>query len=142
MQLTHQAKTKKKYTTKHLLATFGFNQIEEKPIVVAQLLTPDASSIIASSDAEVNQVHGAPPTNPHSDGDGSGKDGAARTTKAPQKQPTSPHITKMDKSKGRTPEFQHLPPYPLVPQAQPVTVRRSQIESKKPMADWMIELSD
>jgi hypothetical protein len=61
MQLTHQAKTKKRFTTMDLFAKMGYNA----PGNGAKTLpTPEASSALASSDGEVNQTHDTPPQSP------------------------------------------------------------------------------
>lgn len=64
MQLAHQAKTKKRYTTKDLFARLGFNSPHDEVAAVVQLPTPGASSALTSSDAEGNQARDTPPTSP------------------------------------------------------------------------------
>jgi mediator of replication checkpoint protein 1 len=141
MQLTHQAKTKKRYTTKDLIATFGY-QMNEETTKVAQLPTPDPSSAPVSSDAEVNQIHGTPPTSPPRVEKAVGNDDTTtpQTLETPQEEELdSPPRAELDKGKGRAPEFQHLPTNPLV---VPTTVQHVRIEPKKPASTEMVNLSD
>ncbi|KAL6702904.1 hypothetical protein ACN47E_000805 [Coniothyrium glycines] len=59
MQLTHQAKTKKRFTTQDLLTRFGFNLPNDG---ITSLPTPDASSNLNSSDAEAAHVQATSPS--------------------------------------------------------------------------------
>ncbi|KAF2116201.1 MRC1-like domain-containing protein [Lophiotrema nucula] len=162
MQLTHQAKTKKRYGTKDLFSKLGFVQVDSEilPAPIA-LPTPDASSAMASSDAEGNQCHDTPPTSPPSQDDIVDKDvtmtgietadamgDAQGTGVVPtllESQPTSPVPARTDKGKGRAPEFQHLPVNPLVAHAHvslPSTMAKAVSKPSKPAKTNMIELSD
>lgn len=141
MQLTHQAKTKKRYGMKDLLSKFGYNQDD------SSAPTPDSNSVLASSDAEGNQHHDTPPTSPPSQEDmmKMGKVPAATSSSAPAdalSAPTSPVLPGIDKGKGRAPEFQHLPVNPLVEQAQSVTAQNARVTTRAPAKADMIELSD
>ncbi|KAF2706952.1 hypothetical protein K504DRAFT_385581 [Pleomassaria siparia CBS 279.74] len=144
MQLTHQAKTKKRYTTKDLLATFGFNQTEEEPTTLAQLPTPDASSMLASSDAEVNQSRNTtPPMSPSGHKAMASKDQPLeRIGTLQDMQITSPPRANTEKGKGRAPEYQHLPANPLAEKMPSITVQRAQVELKEPVTTDMVDLSD
>ncbi|KAF1977342.1 hypothetical protein BU23DRAFT_526724 [Bimuria novae-zelandiae CBS 107.79] len=136
MQLTHQAKTKKRYGTKDLFAKFGFNQGIERAEITG-LPTPVASSVPATSDAEV-QAHDTPPTSPPGFEDAPEKDEVMTGIEAP----ASPVPVKVDKGKGRAPEFQHLPPNQTMEAARHITVQNARLESKKPKEDAMIDLDD
>lgn len=146
MQLTHQAKTKKRYGAKDLLARFGFNQgndISE----TAGLPTPDGSSLPPSPNVEGHQTHDTPPTSPPAFEDVPEKDVAdtdietpAATT--PQDQCASPRPAKIDKGKGRAPEFQHVPLNPSLAQSNTVTVQNARVKLRDPVAAAMVELSD
>jgi mediator of replication checkpoint protein 1 len=144
MQLTHQAKTKKRYSTKDLLVTFGY-QMNEETAVVAQLPTPAPSSAPVSSDAEVNQIHDTPPKSPCCGEKAFGNDD---TITAPaletlqEEELDSPPRAKLDKGKGRAPEFQHLPTNPLITQVHSTTVQHTRVEPKKPASTEMVDLSD
>jgi mediator of replication checkpoint protein 1 len=143
MQLTHQAKTKKRYTTKDLMATFGY-QMSEETTEVAQLPTPDPSSAPVSSDVEVNQIHDTPTSPP------CGKDAGViedTTTVEELEMPLAEELVsssgaRLDKGKGRAIEFQHLPVNPLLAQAQLIIVRHAQVEPRKPASTEMVDLSD
>ncbi|KAF2655229.1 hypothetical protein K491DRAFT_630538 [Lophiostoma macrostomum CBS 122681] len=153
MQLAHQAKTKKKYGTKDLFAKFGFNQPDTETIPGAALPTPDPSFLSHSSDVEINQHHDTPPTSPPSQED-------------LQKQPNlvaeptllarddeiqaaavlstsvSPLLPRVDKGKGRAPEFQHLPPKPAVERPKPTVIRPARNTIEQPAITDLVELSD
>jgi mediator of replication checkpoint protein 1 len=143
MQLTHQAKTKKRYTTKDLMATFGY-QMNEKTTEAAQLPTPDPSSAPVSSDVEVNQIHDRPASPPR-DKDA---DAIEDTTTVEEMEMSLDEVLasspgmRLDKGKGQAPEFQHLPVNPLVAQAQPIIVRNAQVGPRKPASTEMVDLSD
>ncbi|KAF1845417.1 uncharacterized protein K460DRAFT_311793 [Cucurbitaria berberidis CBS 394.84] len=145
MQLTHQAKTKKRYSTKDLFVRMGFTAPGEE---TGALPTPDASSALASSDAEVNQVHDTPPTSPPREEERLEKHVLPTSMATPtamgaeQDQDQSPVSTKLDKGKGRAPEFQHLPQHPWMKQEEPVIIQKAQIDYTKPSDDVMVELSD
>jgi mediator of replication checkpoint protein 1 len=113
MQLTHQSKTKKRFSTKDLFSRFGLDTSEET--AAATLPTPETSSAVASSDTEANQMHEIAPQD---------LDSAAR----------------LEKGKGRAPEFQHLPVHSWM-QPKPVVVQQVQIQ-ERPSNDDMVELSD
>lgn len=137
MQLTHQAKTKKRYGTKDLFAKFGFNQgLEERE---TGLPTPDASSVPATSDVEAAQSHDTPPTSPHRF-EAAQKD--ERMTGVEGDKPTSPVPVRLDKGKGRAPEFQHLPPSQTMQLVQPVVAQNAHVEPTKPSAEIMVDLDD
>jgi mediator of replication checkpoint protein 1 len=150
MQLTHQAKTKKKYGMKDLLSKFGLGQVDSEIVAVP---TPDASSVLASSDVEGNHIHDTPPTSPPSQDDDVEKEThisdaqtqPAKGTPVPELalfSPSAPSvISKTDKGKGRAPEFEHVPQNPLIKQSQPITAN-SVLESKTLSTSTMIELSD
>lgn len=73
MQLTHEARTKVKFTTESLFAKFNFRQQQPAPHVHSEL--PDGSSSAnTSSDAENRLPHDTPPSSPPSRG-GSEKGG-------------------------------------------------------------------
>ncbi|KAI4642962.1 hypothetical protein J4E93_007031 [Alternaria ventricosa] len=142
MQLTHQAKTKKRFTTQDLFKKFNY-QVPNAEVVT--LPTPEASSALTSSDAEANQIQDTPPTSPqrHNATEEKGASLDQQTsTAAPESniQPTEP--ARVDKGKGRAPEFQHLPVHPWMKQAEPVTVHTAAVETKKTSDNDMVELSD
>ncbi|KNG51541.1 mrc1-like domain-containing protein [Stemphylium lycopersici] len=145
MQLTHQAKTKKRFTTQDLFKKFNF-QVPNAD--VAALPTPEPSSALASSDAEANQVHQTPPTSPSRHEDGSDKQPTPRVqqTSAPipeaQDGLDSLESTKVDKGKGRAPEFQHLLEHPWMKQKEAVTMQNASVDTKDASGDAMVELSD
>ncbi|ORX97109.1 MRC1-like domain-domain-containing protein [Clohesyomyces aquaticus] len=153
MQLTHQAKTKKKYGMKDLFARFNYNQ--PIPEETTAPLTPDASSMIGTSDAEGNQAHDTPPTSPLAQDHLNEKPEAMATietppaTEVPQEKgdieapvATTPPPMRMDKGKGRAPEFQHLPINPLIQQAAQVITQKAQIPVTTPREVEMVDLSD
>ncbi|KAH8730891.1 MRC1-like domain-containing protein [Phaeosphaeriaceae sp. PMI808] len=139
MQLTHQSKTKKKHTLNDLYSRFGFSAPSAESPVVEALPTPDASSALASSDAEANRTHDTPPTSPPREEASPTKEAAAP---APLSEKTSPPHTKIDKGKGRAPEFQHLPPHPWMQKGESVIVQNVRVDVKGPADHTMIELSD
>ncbi|KAH7383262.1 MRC1-like domain-containing protein [Pyrenochaeta sp. MPI-SDFR-AT-0127] len=142
MQLTHQAKTKKRYSTKDLFARMGYNAPNE---LAGALPTPDPSSALSSSDAEANQPQDTPPTSPPAEEAHVEKNSPptvmTTTTALGQKQDQDqdqnepPVPAKIDKGKGRAPEFQHLPLQPWMKQTESVIVQNAQV-------DGMVELSD
>jgi mediator of replication checkpoint protein 1 len=144
MQLTHQAKTKKRYGTKDLFAKFGYPEGVESAETLG-LPTPDTSSLPASPDAEDgDQTKDTPPTSPPSF-ETAGLETGVRTpdATAPLDESTSLSSTKVDKGKGRAPEFQHLPPNASMMHAEPLIVQRAQPASKTPPAQTeMVDLSD
>ncbi|KAF1945310.1 hypothetical protein EJ02DRAFT_369648 [Clathrospora elynae] len=145
MQLTHQAKTKKRYTTKDLFKRFGFQAPNEE---VVALPTPEPSSTLASSDAEANHIEDTPPTSPPRQEDAPVKEpvphvlATSTASAAEQDNSHSPMPTQVDKGKGRAPEFQHLPVHPWMKQAEPVSVQNAVVDAKKSFDDAMVELSD
>ncbi|OAG12216.1 uncharacterized protein CC84DRAFT_1226231 [Paraphaeosphaeria sporulosa] len=146
MQLTHQAKTKKRYGTKDLFAKFGFNQGVEDAESAA-LPVSENSSVPATSDAEAAPSRDTPPTSPPSFEDASEKDdtlGKPHLTGAadPMEEGAPPAPTKVDKGKGRAPEFQHLPPNQIMQLAQPLIVQNALIEPKEFGSEIMVDLDD
>ncbi|KAF2690114.1 hypothetical protein K458DRAFT_399493 [Lentithecium fluviatile CBS 122367] len=147
MQLTHQSKTKKRYGTKDLFAKFGYSQGIDG-MDTGGLPTPDLSSHPASPNAEQGlQSHDTPPTSPPSFEEAPQKDEGMAGLDTPNATAPAPENTalrpaKLDKGKGRAPEFQHLPPNPLLAQSKSVTVHRAQLGPRKPAPATMVELSD
>jgi mediator of replication checkpoint protein 1 len=144
MQLTHQAKTKKKYGLDQLFSRFAYNAPNTGTVVVESLPTPEASSALTSSDAEANQSHDTPPTSPDKP---LTKDVTEIevTTTGPAAKPLSEISippTVVDKGKGRAPEFQHLPPHPWTNQTEQVAVRTVLVDAQKPVDQPMVDLSD
>lgn len=88
MQLTHQAKTKKKYNTKDLLRRFAPAHADADAEIVQSMPTPEASSIHHSSDAEQRET---PPSSP------------------PTQQTDSVEPRKLDKGKERADERPRTP---------------------------------
>lgn len=142
MQLTHQAKTKKRFTTQDLFKKFNYQAPNAE---VVTLPTPEASSALASSDAEANQIHDTPPTSPPrqnaTEEKGAPLDQQTPTT-APESNIQPPEPAGVDKGKGRAPEFQHLPVHPWMKQVEPVTVHTAVVDTKKSSDNDMVELSD
>jgi mediator of replication checkpoint protein 1 len=131
MQLTHQAKTKKKYGIKDLLPRFGLAQVGSELVSAPAIPTPDASSVVASSDAEAAPEHHTPPTSPPRQEDATlGLEPSA-----------SPQLLRQDKGKGRAPESQHVPSNPLVQQTM-LAVQKERASARKSVPTEMIELSD
>ncbi|KAF1911121.1 MRC1-like domain-containing protein [Ampelomyces quisqualis] len=128
MQLTHQTKTRKKYGLDQLFSRFAYNAPNAERRVMDGLPTPDASSALASSDAEVNQSHETPPTSPPMQEEQTPKEAAASAV--------------VDKGKGRAPEFQHLPPHPWTRQTEPATAQNAQVDATRAPTPAMVELSD
>jgi mediator of replication checkpoint protein 1 len=142
MQLTHQAKTKKKYGLDHLFSRFAYNAPNTEGTVVEDLPTPEPSSALASSDGEVNQVHDTPPTSPPLQEDPSTKE-ATKTTHTAQSEHVSSEVPQVvDKGKGRAPEFQHLPPHSWKGLTGQTTVQTAQVDVQKSVDHPMVELSD
>lgn len=145
MQLTHQAKTKKRFTTQDLFKKFNFQAPNTDSVA---LPTPEASSALASSDAEANQVQNPLPTSP------------SRQNEAPEADLTTsiekpsaltsntenfvhlPNPAKLDKGKGRAPEFQHLPEHPWMKQTETAARQDAEADTKSASNDAMVELSD
>ena len=142
MQLTHQAKTKKRFTTQDLFKKFNYQAPNAE---VVPLPTPEASSALTSSDAEANQIQDTPPTSPQrhnaTQEKGASVDQQTSTT-APESNVQPPEPARVDKGKGRAPEFQHLPVHPWMKQIEPVTVHTAVVETKKTSDNDMVELSD
>lgn len=146
MQLAHQAKTKKRYSTKDLFARFGFNQGVEGT-ESAGLPTPENSSMPATSDAEAAPARDTPPTSPPTFEDVPERDDAMEMpylTGAVNLLPktTSLAPAKVNKGKSRAPEFQHLPPNQMMEFSQPVTVQSALIEPKESGLAIMVDLDD
>lgn len=135
MQLTHQAKTKKKHTVKDLFSRFGFDApgmdiTVSEPVDVAQ-----PSSAPGSSDVDANELKDTPPTSPPS--------AVEETEKEITSQIETPvEPARLDKGKGRAPEFAHLPPRPWETQAEAVTMQHAQLQTQAPADIAMIDLSD
>jgi mediator of replication checkpoint protein 1 len=146
MQLTHQAKTKKKYGLDSLFTRFAYNAPNAGTAVVEGLPTPEASSAVGSSDIEVNQVHDTPPASPPRQNKSSLKNSMdiEATTTEPAAAPTSEasFLPTVDKGKGRAPEFQHLPPHPWMKQTEQVAVRSALVDVSEPVDQPMVDLSD
>ncbi|KZM24347.1 uncharacterized protein EKO05_0005624 [Ascochyta rabiei] len=146
MQLTHQSKTKKRYSTKDLFTKFGFNAPNDGTATAPP--TPEPISALVSSDIEAQPIHDTPPTSPpHQDGatekamleDGNS---TPKATVIEQADDATPVPTRTDKGKGRAPEFAHLPTRTWGTHAQPVTVQHAQVRAVTPLDDAMVELSD
>jgi mediator of replication checkpoint protein 1 len=144
MQLTHQAKTKKRFTTQDLFKKFNY---QAPGVEVAALSNPEPSSALQSSDAEANQIHDTPPTSPPRQEHALQKETMPTELEAPtamadeQDDLETPRPAKIDKGKGRAPEFQHLPVPAWMKEAS-VTVQNEAVDAKKPSHDAMVELSD
>ncbi|KAG9187423.1 hypothetical protein G6011_05294 [Alternaria panax] len=142
MQLTHQAKTKKRFTTQDLFKKFNY---QAPGAEVVTLPTPEPSSALASSDAEANQIHDTPPTSPprqHAPDEKNARLDQQVSTTMTDSKAQSPEPVKLDKGKGRAPEFQHLPVHPWMEQTEPVTVDKAVVDTKKASNNAMVELSD
>jgi mediator of replication checkpoint protein 1 len=142
MQLTHQAKTKKRFTTQDLFKKFNYQAPGAEVLI---LPTPEPSSALASSDAEVNQVHDTPPTSPpkqHAPEEKNAPLDQHVSTTVTESKAQSPEPAKIDKGKGRAPEFQHLPIHPWMKQTEPVTVHKAVVDTKEVAVNEMVELSD
>jgi mediator of replication checkpoint protein 1 len=121
MQLTHQAKTKKRFTTMDLFAKMGYNA----PGNGAKTLpTPEASSALASSDGEVNQTHDTPPQSP-SHHNGLQEDMSSSLAVE------APALTKEDKGKGRA-----------LDSHEPLITHNAAIPTEQTADSAMVELSD
>jgi mediator of replication checkpoint protein 1 len=145
MQLTHQSKTKKRYTTKDLFAKFGFNAPDEEETTAPS--TPERGTGLVSSDIEAQAMHDTPPTSPPRQDDIMDKDTAETSSTTPKAvvvgdlDEVTPVPSRPDKGKGRAPEFAHLPPRTWPAQAQAVAVRQAQVPAV-PANEIMVELSD
>ncbi|KAH7092952.1 MRC1-like domain-containing protein [Paraphoma chrysanthemicola] len=148
MQLTHQAKTKKRHTMKDLFSRLGYNAPDDRNAAAESLPTPDASSALASSDAEVNQIHDTPPTSPSrrietlNKMTRKGESAPAEITAAAMTDSSLSAPSKIDKGKGRASEFQHLPAHPWTRKDSNLIVNSAEVEAKDSAEDAMIELSD
>lgn len=147
MQLTHQAKTRKKHTVKDLFSRFGFDTSNGNDTAAETLPTPAPSSALASSDAEANQSHETPPTSPPTVEEQEPEkvttesmDVVQQVSSEVQSKEVSPP-RKLDKGKGRAPEFQHLPPHPWMKQTEQTIVQTARV-TPKPSNEALIELSD
>ena len=145
MQLTHQSKTKKRYTTKDLFAKFGFNAPDDEETTAPP--TPKRSAGLVSSDVEAQAMHDTPPTSPPRQDDMIEKDSVENNNTTPKAvlvedlEEVTPVPSRLDKGKGRAPEFAHLPPRTWPVQAQAVTVQQAQVPTAS-ADDVMVELSD
>ncbi|KAF2849883.1 hypothetical protein T440DRAFT_398352 [Plenodomus tracheiphilus IPT5] len=141
MQLTHQAKTKKRFTTKDLFAKMGYNVPNDG---LETLPTPDTSSALASSDAEPAQMHESPLAEPQEEADMEDKQVLPMMPATGPEQHTKvlDMPLKLDKGKGRAPEFQHLPVNPWMEQAKSIIVQNATVQARTSSKDTMIELSD
>lgn len=146
MQLTHQAKTKKRYSTKDLFTKFGFNAPDEDTVTTPT--TPEKATTFVSSDAEAQSAHETPPTSPSCQDDVAEiaiADCIHTTPKAtivPETDDTTPVPSKLDKGKGRAPEFAHLPTRSWPLQEQTVIVQHAHVPAAEPFDHAMVELSD
>ncbi|KAF9700470.1 hypothetical protein EKO04_001224 [Ascochyta lentis] len=146
MQLTHQSKTKKRYSTKDLFSKFGFNAPDNETATAAP--TPEPISALVSSDIEAQPMHDTPPTSPpHYDGlvEKASTEVGSITPKATvvgQADDATLTATRTDKGKGRAPEFAHLPTRTWGTQAQPTTVQHARVQTVTPLDEAMVELSD
>jgi mediator of replication checkpoint protein 1 len=140
MQLTHQSKTKKRYGTKDLFAKMGYTA----GLADSGLPTPDPSSQPASPDVEMDQNDNTLQNPSHEDTTMNDIVDAAMdnlSEPAPANEIAS-SPPRLNKGKGRAPEFQHLPPNAAMEQLKPLTVQNAQISTKKPTNALMVELSD
>ena len=152
MQLTHQAKTKKRHSIKDLMSRLGYNQVDSELVPAAGFPTPDPSSALTSSDAEGNQEHTTPPASPlRHQHDNNNKQEALNTTRGGittqlTPAPPSPFHPKLEKGKERALEFQHLPRNPCAAHSESTIVKNvppvAANMAEKPVIDEMIELSD
>jgi mediator of replication checkpoint protein 1 len=143
MQLTHQSKTKKRYNVKDLTSRWGLQSLNANKAVVESLPTADLSSALASSDAEAIQLEDTPPTSPPRPEEPQAKDVAQCNVIAPEatSDAQSAVSVKVDKGKGRAPEFAHLPPNFWTERAEQLKVQNTRVDVKK-SANTMVELSD
>lgn len=130
MQLAHQAKTKKKITTKDLFARFNFRQEDAGVVICPEgVQENNGSSVLASSDVEGRHEHNTPPTSPPSQDEHSVKEvegsvvlpAAAENIDINEELLTwgevqDEFIKRVDKGKGRAVESQHIPINPRVMQ--------------------------
>ena len=130
MQLAHQAKTKKKITTKDLFARFNFRQEDADVVICPEgVQENNASSVLASSDVEGQHGHDTPPTSPPSQDEHSVKEvegsaappAAAGNIDINEELPNwgevqDEFIKRVNKGKGRAVESQHIPINPRVMQ--------------------------
>jgi mediator of replication checkpoint protein 1 len=143
MQLTHQAKTKKKYGLDSLFTRFAYNAPNAGTTVVEGLPTPEASSVLGSSDIEVNQTHDTPPASPPKQKESPLKSSMEiESTAAAAPVSETFVMPTLDKGKGRAPEFQHLPPHPWMKQSEQIAVRSALVDVQKPTDQPMVDLSD
>lgn len=151
MQLTHQAKTKKKYGVSDLFSRFGLAKVDSELVPAAAVALPDMSSAMASSDVEGAEQYDTPPSSPPK-GDEEAHKGKTpdATTSTQQEERTTVDLAAaasnepprtLDKGKGRAPEFQHLPVNPLIEQTRPAQ-KVPAVNVSKPESADMVELSD
>jgi mediator of replication checkpoint protein 1 len=145
MQLTHQAKTKKRFTTQDLFKKFNFQAPNTD---AAALPTPEPSSALASSDAEVSQIQNTLPKSPSRQENAVGTHAVPCFEKTSALMPEtqngvhSPEPANVDKGKGRAPEFQHLPEHPWMKQKETARRQNTSADTKTALDDAMVELSD
>lgn len=145
MQLTHQSKTKKRYSTKDLFAKFGFYAPDEEETTAPP--TPEKSAGLVSSDVEAQATHDTPPTSPPRHDDMMKNRTIEINNTTPKAvvleglDEVTPIPSRLDKGKGRAPEFAHLPTRTWPAEAQAVTVQQAQVQAV-PADDIMVELSD
>ena len=125
MQLTHQAKTKKRYTTKDLFTRLGF-QLPNDPAETSPL--PDSSSVPASSDMQANQAQDTPPTSPPRQEGIADKNESSIATAVP--------------IATGTVHNQHLPLPSRLDKAGPIVVSNVQVDTRSLPDDGMVELND
>ena len=146
MQLTHQSKTKKRYSTKDLFTRFGFSAPDIETTIAPP--TPEKITTLVSSDVETQPAHDTPPTSPPRQDDLTEQvpteigNTTPKATVIEEEDNTTPLPTKVDKGKGRAPEFAHLPTRSWPTQAQPVTVQRARVQTVETSDNTMVELSD
>ncbi|KAF1363353.1 hypothetical protein EJ07DRAFT_174081 [Lizonia empirigonia] len=143
MQLAHQSKTKKRYTTKDLFARFGLNSPAHETVAI--LPTPEPSSALASSDVEAQQMDDTPPTSPPRHDGATEKittEGHNTVLEAVTVDQVEEVTPRPDKGKGRAPEFAHVPTRTWTRQTEPVIVQRSQLQNMASSDNTMVELSD
>ncbi|KAJ4993785.1 MRC1-like domain-containing protein [Stagonosporopsis vannaccii] len=135
MQLTHQAKTKKRYSTKDLFTRFGFNGVDEE--VTTAPTTPEKTTALVSSDVEAQPAHDTPPTSPPRQVEAESCDVTPKAVLLPMTDDTTPMPARVDKGKGRASEFAHLPTRSWPLRGQQAIAQRAQFSDST-----MVELSD
>ncbi|OCL06915.1 hypothetical protein AOQ84DRAFT_223366 [Glonium stellatum] len=153
MQLAHQAKTKKKITTKDLFARFNFRQDADAAITTKGSQGNTSNSMLVSSDVEGQHEHDTPPTSPPSQDEHSikGEEGAvlpvdSEDTNINEELSTfedviDQSVKRIDKGKGRAMESQHIPINPQVTQtAKSAIARNIRIVLSNPLLSNEIDL--